>query len=170
MPLDAAPYPARDELRRLNEEIAATSTVERDEAQRRFDRMRLTILELDKAKADLTALRAAYDAQITAWYAYDCAGHRPIEPTELMELENAVRRLTQDGNASRPALEAAQTALDEANVRLGQLHRQKRSAVYRAVVEAAVHHLHTRAPPAMVASLQELGLPKRSLPNSAGSA
>jgi hypothetical protein len=83
MPLDTiSTYPARDELRRLNEEIATTATIERDEAQRRFDRMQLPILELDKAKADLTALRAAYDAQIAAWYADDCAGQRPIGPTD----------------------------------------------------------------------------------------
>jgi len=160
LPLDAASSTARDELRRISEEIAITSTAERDEAQRRFDRMQLPTLELDKAKTDLTALGAEYDAQIAAWYADDCAGHRPAEPTELMELENAVRRLTQDSTASRPSLEAARTALDEANVRFGRLHQQKQSAVYRAVVEAAVQHLHSRALPAMVASLQELAVAK----------
>jgi hypothetical protein len=59
MPLDATPATAGDELCRLNEETATISTVERDEAQRRFDRLQLPIHELDKAKADLTALRAA---------------------------------------------------------------------------------------------------------------
>ena len=50
LPLDATPSSARDELCRLNEEIATTSTAERDEAQRRVDRLQLPVLELDEAK------------------------------------------------------------------------------------------------------------------------
>jgi hypothetical protein len=63
VPLDnISAYPVRDELRRLNEELVTTSTAERDEAQPRVDRLQLPLFELDKTKADLTALRAAYDA------------------------------------------------------------------------------------------------------------
>jgi hypothetical protein len=103
MPFDDTGSPARQELFRLNEAIAA-ATAERDRAQEVVDRLSLPVTNLDKAIAELTAVRSEYDRRISAWYADGCPGCRPDESADLAALENTVRQLTQDGNASRPAL------------------------------------------------------------------
>jgi chromosome segregation ATPase len=156
MPLDDAGTSARAELAAINRELE-TATANRDEAQRQVDRLGRPAANLDKAIADLTVVRAAYDARISAWYADGCApGPRPDEPTGLAALEQAVRQLTGDGAASRPAAEAAQSVLDEQNARLGPLAAQKTSATYRSAAEAAKEYLERECRPAMVESLRRL--------------
>jgi chromosome segregation ATPase len=156
VPLDGAGS-ARQDLRRLNAEFEA-ATIERDEAQRAVDRLSLPVTNLDKAIADLTAVRSEYERRISAWYADGCPDRRPDEPADLAALENNVRQLTGDGNAARPALADAQSALDERNALLGALGLQKASAIYRAAAEASGEHLRIRAREAMIASLMELAV------------
>jgi hypothetical protein len=103
-------------------------------------------------------VRSEYDRRISAWYADGCPGCRPDESADLAALENTVRQLTQDGNASRPALADAQSALDEQSARLGSLGLQKTSALFRAAAEAAGAFLETECRPAMIASLLKLGV------------
>jgi hypothetical protein len=155
MPLDDTEASARQELSRLNRELE-TATADRDEAQRQVDRLGRPAANLDKAIADLTAVRSEYDRQISAWYGSGCPGCRPDEPSDLAALEQVVRQLTGDGNASRPALEAAQNALDERNRILGSLGARKASALHRCVSEAVKEYLERECRPAMVASLCKL--------------
>ena len=148
---------ARQELAAINGALDKAAH-ERNEAQQAADRLSFPVAELNKAIEQLTAVRAAYDARISAWYADGCPGSRPTEPADLAGLENAVRELTRDGSASRPALEAARNVLDERNVHFSQLAAQKQSAIYRASVEAARERLHRHATPAMIAAMSELSV------------
>jgi hypothetical protein len=150
--------PARAELARLAEQLE-TATADRDAAQRQVDRLSLPVTELDKAIANLGQLRAAYNVEISSWYASGCPGGpaaRPAEPSDLCALERAVSQLTGDGNASRPALEASQAALDARNAHLSQLALARQSALLRSAGEAALQRLRDRAIPALTAGLVEL--------------
>jgi hypothetical protein len=159
MPLDSIPaYHARDELRRLNEEIAAV-TADRDEAQQAADRLEKPTRLLAEAQQAYAAEKTLYDVVVVIWYENGaCSGPRPQPSPMMLELERQIRTLRQDIGASESHLQTARDALDGANARLGQLGLQHRSATYRAVAEAVADHLHTRATPAMVASLMELSV------------
>jgi hypothetical protein len=155
MPLDAVGSTARQELAAINREIEA-ATVVRDEAQRQVDRLSVPVASLDRALSNAAELRAIYDARISRWYADGCPDRRPDEPPDLMALENTVRQLTGDGNASRPALQAATVAVDEHNARLGTLAANKSCALFRSAAEAAREYLENEAKPAMVEAMRRL--------------
>ena len=156
MPLDAVST-SRTELSAIAREIEA-ATADRDEIQRRHDRISAPAIELQKTVASLACAKAEYDAEIVAWYESGCPGDRPQTPGALLSLEHAVGVLKSDIIASDDAVKAAAAALDDVNSRIGGLAARKRSTLYAVIIEVARVYLRERCISAMVASLTELSV------------
>jgi hypothetical protein len=161
VPLDniSAYHAARKELCQLHDEVISAQQG-RDAAQERFDRLERPAQEIEKAIVAHAAEKASYDHQVVSWYESGCIGQRPVTPPSLLLAEHRIGEIRRDIGASTPTLEAARQALDEQNRILGSLAVRKQSAIYRVIVEDCREHLHSRAVPAMIASLMELSIPE----------
>jgi hypothetical protein len=157
MPLDGIGSSARQELSRLNSEIAS-ATADRDEAQRQVNRLERPTALLAEAVQEHAAEKVAHDAAVVVWYQGGAIGSRPAPSPAMLELERRIGELHQDVGASGDALKSAQTALDAQNAHLGQLALARQSALYRSAAEAAGAFLETECKPAMIASLAKLAV------------
>jgi hypothetical protein len=154
---DISVHPARQELVELNKLIAAAQA-KRATAQEVVERFERPAAEVQIARNELDRLKLSHDAAIVSWYEAGCTGDRPETPAQLLQLEHRLGQLVRNVGAVEDRLAAAVEVLQRENIALGELQVRHRSAVYRAVTEAAQDRLHAKAVPALISMLAEFAV------------
>ena len=129
--------PARNELRRLNAELAA-AIAEQEAVTTPLRRLEHVVAETGQLTKRMEELRAEHDARIGEWIAAgDPEAERPALAPEAVGVEQRLQARSRDVPGTGAAQPAAQAALQAAVAKVTALSAERADALARAAAEAA---------------------------------
>jgi hypothetical protein len=118
----------RAELGRLIQQLAdARGDLER--AATPVRRLDAVLAELDRAEAELTALRATDEGELAAWLTAGAGGARPAASAATLAAEQRVGELIRDGGAAHSRLPALQNEVGRCSTIVASIAREQRRAI-----------------------------------------